>query len=131
MQALALVMVAAMLIDFWPRSGQFTQHAHTIDVGQLTFELTRVLSLFLSAFAFFNVGRGAVPLDNLASLISQRHGPHQEPTIFALRRTKAQLTLEGIARTLRGAPHLKISLQVFWMDGTMPARPTRLLGGQA
>src|ERR1700733_3289505 len=97
------------------RGGQFAQCAHAIYVSKICLKLFR-------AFAILDVGRITVPLDDLASGISERHGAIHKPTILPIPRPpKARLALKRLTASERGAPAVGMSLQVFRMNGGFPA----------
>src|ERR1700730_14690728 len=52
---------------------------------------------FFSPLAIFDVGDDAIPFDDVAGFISQRHAPHQVPAIFPICAPETQLVLKRLA----------------------------------
>src|SRR5262249_44711770 len=77
--------------------------------------------LLFSHLAIFDICDSAVPLDDLALLVAERHGPDQEPAVFATRTAMARLVLERLAGRERSPPLVEGPLGVIGVKGGLPA----------
>src|SRR5260370_6072134 len=71
--------------------------------------------------AVFNVGDDAIPFDDVAGFISQRHAPHQVPAIFPICAAETPLILKRLAAGNAREPLAVVSLNVIGGSYLMPA----------
>ena len=82
----------------------------------------RILGLLL----VLNIGRRAVPSDDVRRLIAQRIGAQQEPAVFAIEPPKPSLCFTSRARLPYLVPHLWQVFQIVWMNRISPSLHRRV-----
>src|SRR6266481_8113143 len=92
------------------------------EVDYLT-ELRFLLAdLVFRPLAIFDVGDDAIPFDDVAGFISQRHAPHQVPAIFPICAPETQLVLRRLAAGNAREPIGVVSLKIIGVSCGMPTR---------
>src|ERR1700686_3519884 len=82
--------------------------------------LLAVTKCVLGELAVLDVGRRAVPFDNVARLIAQRHGFEQKPAIFTIEAPEPRFKAASQAGLPYRAPLYKHILLVVWMKRSRP-----------
>jgi hypothetical protein len=90
-------------------------------VSEFCLELTQPLALFLGTLAVCDVGEKTIPSDDPSVHIARRHGPSQQPPIFAVHTTKARLGFERLANRKGCPPLIRIGLAISRVDSVRPA----------
>ena len=92
---------------------------------QLRLQFSQPFSLFFGTFAFLDVRQGAVPFNDLALLVAQRHSPHEKPAVLAARAAVARLVLEWLATGESRTPFVDVFLRIDGVDGGLPVGTVR------
>jgi hypothetical protein len=82
--------------------------------------LLAVAKCVLGQLAVLDVGRRAVPFDNVARLIAQRHGFEQKPAIFTIEAPEPRFKAASHAGLPYRAPLHQHTLIVVWMKSSRP-----------
>ena len=77
------------------------------------------------------VGDDAIPFDDVAGFISQRHAPLQVPAVFSICSTDASFVLEDFSSRKAGSPLADNPLNVFGMNVSGPIPASHFVQGGA
>src|SRR5271157_5617971 len=117
------------LVDFMrDRGGQFSHHAHPVDVRKFFLELSQLLALLFGTFAVFNIGCHAASPHYLPALVTQAGEARLEPAILAVgAATQPHLILHRLAPGRQPLPLIDNHLEIVGMYCRLPAGSRRLL----
>src|SRR5580700_7106287 len=79
------------------------------------------LELLLGPLPIFDIGSRAVPLNDAACFVAQRHVPKKHQTVFSISSPKSGFSFEGSAGRQRRAPFAHGVLNVFWVKYIGPS----------
>src|ERR1700747_657534 len=85
---------------------------------------------FLCALALGDIRQNAVPFENLALFITQRHRPYQEPPVFAFGTAMPRRVFERLTTRHRMTPLGGVFNRIVGMNRRLPPQSRSLFPGQ-
>src|SRR5580704_2081170 len=99
-------------------------HQNADDLGSEVRHLPQFCLLFTDSvfrsLPILDIGKDAIPFDNLASPVAQRDATLQMPAILPVRTAETYLVLERLAARSAREPFRVVSLTIVWMGCAMP-----------